>query len=47
LTTRQIAERLFIPSKTTDHHIQHVYTNVGVSSRGAAALWAMQSGVVN
>jgi DNA-binding NarL/FixJ family response regulator len=47
LTTRQIAERLFISPKTADHHIQHVYTKIGVSTRAAAALWAMQHAVVH
>ena len=46
LTTRQIADRLFISSKTADHHIQHVYTKIGVSTRAAASLWAMQNAVV-
>ncbi len=46
LTTKEIAERLYISPKTTDHHIQHVYTKIGVSTRGAAALWAMQHDVV-
>ena len=46
LTTREIAERLYISPKTTDHHIQHVYTKIGVSTRGAAALWAMQHTIV-
>jgi HD-GYP domain-containing protein (c-di-GMP phosphodiesterase class II) len=46
LTTRQIADRLFISPKTADHHIQHVYTKIGVSTRAAAALWAMQNAVV-
>jgi HD-GYP domain-containing protein (c-di-GMP phosphodiesterase class II) len=46
LTTQQIAERLYISPKTTDHHIQHVYGKIGVSTRGAAALWAMQHAVV-
>ena len=49
LTTREIADRLYISSKTADHHIhhiQHVYTKIGVSTRAAAALWAMQHGVV-
>lgn len=41
LTTREIADRLYISAKTADHHIQHVYTKIGVSTR-AAALWAMQ-----
>ena len=47
LTTRQIAERLFISTKTADHHIQHVYVKIGVSTRAAAALWAMQNAVVS
>lgn len=46
MTTRQIADRLSISAKTTDHHIQHVYTKIGVSTRAGAALWAMQNGVV-
>jgi DNA-binding CsgD family transcriptional regulator len=39
--------RLFISPKTADHHIQHVYAKIGVSTRAAAALWAMQHAVVN
>jgi HD-GYP domain-containing protein (c-di-GMP phosphodiesterase class II) len=46
LTTRQIADRLVISPKTTDHHIQHIYAKIGVSTRAAAALWAMQHEVV-
>jgi DNA-binding NarL/FixJ family response regulator len=46
LTTRDIAERLFISPKTADHHIQHIYAKIGVSTRAAAALWAMQHTVV-
>lgn len=45
LTAKQIAERLNISAKTADHHIQHVYTKIGVSTRAAAALWAMQNGM--
>lgn len=47
LTTREIGERLFISAKTADHHIQHVYVKIGVSTRAAAALWAMQNAVVS
>ena len=47
LTTREIGERLFISTKTADHHIQHVYVKIGVSTRAAAALWAMQNSVVS
>jgi HD-GYP domain-containing protein (c-di-GMP phosphodiesterase class II)/DNA-binding CsgD family transcriptional regulator len=46
LTTRQIADRLVISPKTADHHIQHIYGKIGVSTRAAAALWAMQHTVV-
>jgi HD-GYP domain-containing protein (c-di-GMP phosphodiesterase class II) len=45
-TVKAIGERLYISTKTADHHLQHVYTKIGVSSRGAAALWAMQHGIV-
>ena len=46
LTTQQIGDRLFISPKTTDHHIQHIYNKIGVSTRAAAALWAMQNAIV-
>src|SRR6266536_6273198 len=46
LTTRQIADRLVISPKTADHHIQHIYTKIGVSTRAAAALRAMQNDYV-
>jgi len=42
LTTQQIGERLRISGKTADHHIQHIYRKIGVSTRAAAALWATQ-----
>jgi HD-GYP domain-containing protein (c-di-GMP phosphodiesterase class II)/DNA-binding CsgD family transcriptional regulator len=46
LTTREIADRLSISPKTADHHIQHIYGKINVSTRAAAALWAMQHTVV-
>jgi HD-GYP domain-containing protein (c-di-GMP phosphodiesterase class II) len=46
LTTRQVADRLYISPKTADHHIQHAYGKIGVSTRAAAALWAMQNDLV-
>lgn len=45
-TTQQIADRLFIAPRTADHHIQHIYNKICVSTRAAAALWAMQHAVV-
>jgi DNA-binding NarL/FixJ family response regulator len=38
----QIAERLVISRRTAEHHVQHIYTKLGVSSRAAAALFAME-----
>lgn len=46
LTTRDIASRLFISAKTADHHIQHIYTKTGVSSRAGATRWAVDHGVI-
>ena len=46
LTTRAIAEALRISPKTADHHIQGVYSKIGVSTRAAAALWATQHALV-
>ena len=46
LTTRQVADRLVISAKTADHHVQHIYTKIGVSTRGAAALFAIENGLV-
>jgi HD-GYP domain-containing protein (c-di-GMP phosphodiesterase class II) len=46
LTTQQVADRLAISTKTADHHIQHIYRKIGVSTRAAAALWATQHAVV-
>ena len=31
LSTRKIAEKLVITAKTADHHVQHIYTSIGVS----------------
>ena len=38
----QIAQRLVISRRTAEHHVQHIYTKIGVSSRAAAALFAME-----
>jgi HD-GYP domain-containing protein (c-di-GMP phosphodiesterase class II) len=46
LTTRQMAERLVISPKTADHHVQHIYAKLGVSTRGAAALFAIEHGIL-
>lgn len=47
LTIRQVATRLHISPKTVDRHLQNSYAKVGVSSRAAAALYAMHHGLVD
>jgi HD-GYP domain-containing protein (c-di-GMP phosphodiesterase class II) len=37
-----IAERLHISRRTAEHHVQHVYTKIGRSSRAGAALFALE-----
>ncbi len=45
LQTKQIARALGISVKTADHHIQNAYGKIGVSTRAAATLFAMQHGL--
>ena len=45
-TAREIATQLFISPRTAEHHIQHVYTKIGVSGRAAATRWAVSHEVV-
>jgi len=45
-TTSEIAAQLFISAKTADHHIQHIYTKIGVSNRAAATRWAVRHEMV-
>ncbi|MFE3190022.1 HD domain-containing phosphohydrolase [Nocardia sp. NPDC059240] len=46
LKTREIATRLVISTKTADHHIQHIYTKINASTRGAATLFAIEHGIL-
>ncbi len=46
LSTREIARQLSIKPKTADHHVEHIYTKIGVSTRAAAAMFAMEHGLV-
>jgi HD-GYP domain-containing protein (c-di-GMP phosphodiesterase class II) len=45
LQTKQIARVLGISVKTADHHVQNAYGKIGVSTRAAAALFAMEHGL--
>jgi DNA-binding CsgD family transcriptional regulator len=41
-SNRELAKRLYISPRTADHHVQHIYAKIGVSSRAAAALFALE-----
>jgi DNA-binding CsgD family transcriptional regulator len=41
-SNREVAERLFISTKTVGRHVENLYAKIGVSSRAAAALFAME-----
>ena len=42
----QVAAALVIFVKTADRHIQNAYSKIGVSTRGAAALYTSERGMV-
>lgn len=41
----EIARELVVAPRTAEHHVQHIYGKIGVSTRAAAALYAMQHGL--
>jgi HD-GYP domain-containing protein (c-di-GMP phosphodiesterase class II) len=46
-SNREVARRLYISPRTAEHHVQHIYTKIGVSSRAAAAVFAMEHGLIS
>lgn len=46
-TRRQVADRLDLSEHTVRHHLEHIYGKVGVTNRVAAALFAMESGLLD
>jgi DNA-binding NarL/FixJ family response regulator len=46
LSNKGIAERLVISPRTAEHHVQDLYARIGVSSRAATALFAMEHGLL-
>lgn len=44
--TKQVAKALGISVKTADRHVQNAYGKIGVSSRAAATLFAMEHGLM-
>jgi HD-GYP domain-containing protein (c-di-GMP phosphodiesterase class II) len=47
LTNKEIAVALGISPKTVQHHLAHVYAKVGISTRAAAALYAVRSNLLS
>ena len=45
-TSAEIATELFVSTRTAEHHIQNIYTKIGVSNRATATRWAVTHGVV-
>lgn len=46
MQTKQVAKALDISVKTADRHIQNAYRKIGVSTRAAATVFAMEHGLV-
>jgi HD-GYP domain-containing protein (c-di-GMP phosphodiesterase class II) len=42
-----ISDRLSISRRTAEHHVQHIYTKIGLSTRPGAALFALQHGLLS
>jgi HD-GYP domain-containing protein (c-di-GMP phosphodiesterase class II) len=46
LTAKEAARKLDISPKTIDHHVQSIYGKIGVTTRAAAALYAVEHGLL-
>jgi DNA-binding NarL/FixJ family response regulator len=42
-----MARQLVISEGTVHHHVQHIYRKIGVSTRAAATLFAMQHNLLD
>ena len=47
LSNKQIAAELTVSARTVGSHIEHIYTKIGANTRGSAAMYAMQHGLVD
>jgi HD-GYP domain-containing protein (c-di-GMP phosphodiesterase class II) len=46
LSNREMAGHLSISKETVNHHVRHIYDKIGVSTRPAATLFAVQRGLL-
>ena len=44
---KQIAAAISVSPRTVGSHIEHIYSKIGVSTRGSAALYALRHGIVD
>lgn len=45
-SNRQSAEDLVVSLRTTEHHVQHIYAEIGSSTRATAFLFPMEHGLL-
>jgi HD-GYP domain-containing protein (c-di-GMP phosphodiesterase class II) len=45
-TDRQIADQLVVSERTAHHHVEHIFGKLGVSTRAAATVLALQHGLL-
>jgi HD-GYP domain-containing protein (c-di-GMP phosphodiesterase class II)/DNA-binding CsgD family transcriptional regulator len=46
-SNREVADHLFISTKTVGRHVENLYRKIGVSTRAAAAVFAMEHGLLD
>ena len=46
MSNKQIAGELVISPKTTNTHVEHIYTKLGVTNRALASLFAARHGLI-
>jgi DNA-binding CsgD family transcriptional regulator len=44
-SNREMSSVLGITPKTVGHHVQHIYDKLGLSTRAAAAVFAVEQGL--
>jgi len=47
LSNKEMAQQLSVSPRTVSSHVEHAYAKIGVSSRGAAAMFAMRHGLAD
>jgi DNA-binding NarL/FixJ family response regulator len=45
-SNKQIATELVVSPRTVAHHVEHIYTKLGVTSRALATMYATEHGLV-